>query len=599
MISDRMKKIIYKVIPFLWDDRFKFEPDLEISRKLMMLNYVVIACFIFLVPIGVLSAAQGNYVVGFFDLLSAVIIASLSYYYKKTLNYLFLSYTLVVVLGVLFLFLLMTSGVDHSGSLWSYIFPVSVMFLLGRKTGRLFTTAYLIIAVVMLTVFVSPELYTLNFKLRFISSFVAASVISYYVEFVREKMHALLQEKNSDLEQSLYKLEKQEKTLTENELFYRTLFEASNDALFIMDGDTFTECNSKTLEMFGCKLEEIKNHSPIMFSPKFQPDGSLSSEKALEKINSALSGKSQFFEWVHCKLDGTNFYAEVSLDIIELDNKKLVQASVRDITNRKIAEEELRVAKEYAEKSDRLKSDFLAQMSHEIRTPINTIMNYTSLLKMEFENEVSEINAGSFTSIENAAHRLLRTIDLVLNISDLEAGTYDPHFEKNDLIEHIIIPVVNEFKQAAKNKNLSLKVSEGKIDGAITVIDNYTVYQTIANLVDNAIKYTETGEIIVSLESKDENYIIKIKDTGLGISKEYIPNLFDKFSQEETGYTRRYEGSGLGLALVKNYSKINGINISVESEKGSGTTFILEIPIVTTVLGDITEKEVYNDKSVG
>jgi PAS domain S-box-containing protein len=598
-MNKKNNKIASKFNFLLLNDSFKLESDLETSRKLMMLNYIVIACFLFLVPIGVLSAVQGNYVVGFFDLLSAVIIASSIYYYKKTLNYIFLSYTLVIVLGMLFLFLLLTAGVDHSGSLWSYIFPVSVMFLLGRKTGRLFITVYLLIAIIMLTMFVSPELYTFNFKLRFVCSFAAASVISYYVEYVRETMHGLLQEKNTDLELSLNKLEKQEVALVEKELHYRTLFEASSDAIFLMTGEMFTECNIKTLEMFGCKKEDILNQSPIKFSPEFQPDGKLSSEKAFEKINSALSGKSQFFEWVHCKLDGTNFFAEVSLDLIELNNKKLVQASVRDITNRKIAEAELRVAKEYAEKSDRLKSDFLAQMSHEIRTPINTIMNYTSLLKMEFENEVSEINAGSFTSIENAAHRLLRTIDLVLNISDLEAGTYDPNFEKNDLIEHIIIPVVNEFKQAAINKNLSLKFLEGKIDGAITVIDNYTVYQTIVNLVDNAIKYTETGEIIVSLESKDENYIIKIKDTGLGISKEYIPNLFDKFSQEETGYTRRYEGSGLGLALVKNYSKINGINISVESEKGIGTSFILEIPIIKTILDDDYEEDICNDKFMG
>jgi len=301
---------------------------------------------------------------------------------------------------------------------------------------------------------------------------------------------------------------------------------------------------------------------------------------AVELVNNTLNGENQFFEWVHCKLDGANFFTEVSLDLIELDNKRLIQVTVRDITNRKIADEELRKAKEHAEKSDSLKSDFLAQMSHEIRTPINTIMNYTSLLKMEFEHSVSEDNAGSFTSIQNAAHRLLRTIDLILNISDLEVGTYDPKFEKNDLAEHIIISVVNEFKQAAENKNISLSFSNNIVGAANTVIDNYTVYQTVANLLDNAIKYTEKGNIVVSLDKGKETYLVKIKDSGVGISKEYIPNLFEKFSQEEAGYTRRYEGSGLGLALVKKYCEINGMKISVESEKGIGTIFTLEIPII-------------------
>ncbi len=157
------------------------------------------------------------------------------------------------------------------------------------------------------------------------------------------------------------------------------------------------------------------------------------------------------------------------------------------------------LAKESAEKSDRLKSDFLAQMSHEIRTPINTIMNYTSLLKMEFEDVVSEENAGSFNSIQNAAVRLLRTIELILNVSDLEAGTYEPKFESTSLADNIVTPVVNEFKQAAENKNLKLKYIV-QCEDSSTIVDVYTVYQTVANLVDNAIKYTQKGEIIVSLD---------------------------------------------------------------------------------------------------
>ncbi len=233
-----------------------------------------------------------------------------------------------------------------------------------------------------------------------------------------------------------------------------------------------------------------------------------------------------------------------------------------------MVEEELLLAKERAERSDMLKSDFLAQMSHEIRTPINTIMNYTSLLKMEVEENVSEDNKGSFASIQNAAHRLLRTIDLILNISDLEAGTYDPKFELIDLENQIIIPVVNEFKQAAQNKNLDLIFLNSLSTKALTIIDSYTVYQSIANLVDNAVKYTEKGFVQVSLEQIEESFIVKISDSGVGISKNYIPKLFEKFSQEEEGYTRRYEGSGLGLALVKNYCTINNIHLSVESEKG-------------------------------
>lgn len=578
-MKTKSKNIFSKTFLFLWDDRFKFESNLEISRKLMMLNYVVLAAGFFLLPFGILSFVQGHQIIGVLDLAAALIITASIIYYKKTLNYSFLTYVIVSVLGLLFLYLLVSAGVDYSGPLWAFVFPASVMFLLGRKKGRTFSLVFIGVVIIFFVLDFSKDVYSLNLKLRFVGAFSAISVISYYVEQVRETMSDLFQQKTNDLEKSLLKLGKQEDELSEKELYYRTLFESSNDAILIMDQEKFIECNPKTLEMFACTKEEIINQSPLKFSPELQPDGQLSKDKAGLKINSALEGKNQFFEWVHKRYDGRYFNAEVSLDIIKLDNKKLIQASVRDITNRKIVEEELLIAKEQAEKSDRLKSDFLAQMSHEIRTPINTIMNYTALLKMEFEDLVSEDNSGSFKSIHNAAHRLLRTIDLILNISDVEAGTYDPMFEIKNLSTDIILPVVDEFTQAAENKNLKLIFRNLVQEDPITEFDTYTLNQTIANLVDNSIKYTEEGEVVVSLERVNKHYLIIISDSGVGIKKEYIPSLFDKFSQEEEGYTRRYEGSGLGLALVKKYCEINKISINVKSKKGEGTSFLLQIPI--------------------
>ena len=105
-------------------------------------------------------------------------------------------------------------------------------------------------------------------------------------------------------------------------------------------------------------------------------------------------------------------------------------------------------------------------------------MNYTALLKMEFEDKVSEDNSTSFESIQNAAIRLLRTIDLILNISDLESGTYDPKFERNDLADHIIIPVVNEFKQAAELKKLKISFKNNCTSKSVAILDNYTMHQS-------------------------------------------------------------------------------------------------------------------------
>jgi|GEM_PF-304851 len=139
---------------------------------------------------------------------------------------------------------------------------------------------------------------------------------------------------------------KAEEALKEKEVRYRTLFENANDAIFLMKGDIFIECNPKTLEMFKCTQDQIIGKPPYLFSPPTQPDGRDSKEKALEKINTALKGKPQFFEWLHCHYDGTPFYTEVNLNRLDIGNEVYIQAMVRDIDERKKTEEVLRASEE-------------------------------------------------------------------------------------------------------------------------------------------------------------------------------------------------------------------------------------------------------------
>lgn len=235
---------------------------------------------------------------------------------------------------------------------------------------------------------------------------------------------------------------------------------------------------------------------------------------------------------------------------------------------------EIVAAKENAERSNNLKSDFLAQMSHEIRTPVNTILSFTSLLKENLEHQLDEELKDSFKIIENGGQRLIRTIDLILNVSQIQSGSLDISPSNLNLVA-ILRDLVSEFKQAAQKRNLELLFETKQEDHSIFA-DNYTITQIFANLIHNSIKYTTEGYIKISIFKNNQGEIqVEIKDTGVGMSEEYQEKIFDPFSQEETGYTRKFEGTGLGLTLVRKYCELNNAEIIVESTKNIGTTFIV------------------------
>ena len=180
---------------------------------------------------------------------------------------------------------------------------------------------------------------------------------------------------------------------------------------------------------------------------------------------------------------------------------------------------------------------------------------------------------SSFSAIDNANTRVIRTIDLILNVSEVQLGIYKPTMQALNLCKDILEELIVQYKSSAEKKSLSLDFVCA-IDDSHIVGDRYSITQIFANLIDNAIKYCERGKIAVHLfRDRNRKIVVQISDTGIGISSEYLPHLFEEFSQEEQGYTRRFEGNGLGLALVKKYCDLNNAIISVESTKGKGTVF--------------------------
>lgn len=247
-------------------------------------------------------------------------------------------------------------------------------------------------------------------------------------------------------------------------------------------------------------------------------------------------------------------------------------ASIGGAIEREMSRLELIKAKEDAEKANQLKSEFLAQMSHEIRSPLNVILNFANLIKEEFEPETSNTIKEYVASLDSAGKRIIRTIDMILNMSQLHTGSYEPKFKIFDLIEEVITPIMNEYRKTAELKGLQLNL-KSDLNGAVVNLDEYSVSQAIANLIDNAIKYTKSGSVDVVIKKNEKDFLnVIIKDTGIGISKEYLPSIFEAFTQEDRGYTREYDGNGLGLALVKKYCEINNMELEIDSEKGKGTT---------------------------
>jgi PAS domain S-box-containing protein len=247
-------------------------------------------------------------------------------------------------------------------------------------------------------------------------------------------------------------------------------------------------------------------------------------------------------------------------------------ATVEDVTDRQRTEQDLRAELERAKESDRLKSSFLANMSHEIRTPLNIILGYNTMVAEHLTDSGDTSQQPLLDAIGRASRRLMNTVHGILDIARIEVGAFQINpvaLKPGDLIQRILL----DFEEAAANKGITLDAAIEE-PGATILCDEHCFSRALEHLVDNAIKFTEQGGVTVCLHRDRSGVVaLEVRDTGVGIDPQFIPHLFQPFSQEDSGYTRRFEGSGIGLALVKNYVEFNNADVSVESEKGIGSVF--------------------------
>ncbi|MFZ1729175.1 MAG: PAS domain S-box protein [Bacteroidota bacterium] len=248
-----------------------------------------------------------------------------------------------------------------------------------------------------------------------------------------------------------------------------------------------------------------------------------------------------------------------------------------DITERKRIQAALVAAKNKAEEMNRIKSNFLATMSHELRTPLNGILGFASLLEEALlDEELSEM-AGI---INASGHRLLDTLNSILDLSIVEADKLNVNWDDVDVIS-VLTEVENLHQANAKKKGLALK-SKIELNSLIIQTDERLLRQILINLLNNAVKYTRHGGVTLSIEEMHDPHrelvCIHVQDTGIGVSTKDQEVIFDEFRQASEGYSRAYDGSGLGLSVSQKFAHVLGGRITLNSTSGVGSVFTLQLP---------------------
>ncbi|MBI5663307.1 MULTISPECIES: ATP-binding protein [Ignavibacterium] len=376
--------------------------------------------------------------------------------------------------------------------------------------------------------------------------------------------YAVWKRSTLDYIQRTFKLRKEKDELTER---YTSLTKYANDIILTINKDgKILEANRKAFEIYGYNHAELIGKNFLELSNNREFDS--------KKIDEARKNEEGIlFETTQKRKDGSLIPVEISAKHINQDGEKIIIAIIRDFTERKKLESELIQAKEKAEEMNRLKTYFLANISHELRTPMNGILGYAEMLMMDLNDpKLREMASMIFKS----SRRLHDTLDSLIDLSKLESQVQKLELENVELIT-VLEDIKASFEDFAKEKGLVVK-SQHKHPRVYFSTDPRIFNKIISNILSNAIKYTSKGEIKILTDFKDENIIIQIKDTGIGISADNLSKIFEPFRQESEGFNRKYEGTGIGLTLTKKFVELLEGNLDIDSEVGKGTTVTIILP---------------------
>jgi len=377
---------------------------------------------------------------------------------------------------------------------------------------------------------------------------------------------------------------------------FHKLLEAAPDAILEVNSEgQITLLNEAAERIFGYSRGELLGSNVESLVPAAmrgghsQHRGSYADHPKTRPMGTGLELQGQ-------RKDGSLFPVEISLSPNWIEGSLHVIASVRDITERKLVEDRIRILREQytaeltakneqlearnleVEQANRLKNEFLASMSHELRTPLHTIIGFSEVLTEQLEGPLNEKQQRFVGHILHDARHLLELINEVLDISKIESGRLElkrDAFDFNKCVEQVLAGILQQ--AVAKNIKLENKTSFHQPLYA----DQLRVKEILYNLINNAVKFTPEGGSVRVESSHDRNFLhVSVCDTGIGIREDEQSSIFDKFYQVEDPLRGGREGTGLGLAITKHLVELHGGNISVVSRPGHGSTFKVTFPLV-------------------
>jgi len=342
------------------------------------------------------------------------------------------------------------------------------------------------------------------------------------------------------------------------------------------------DCNEEAVKMFDMidKQEFISNF--VQLSPKYQPDGTSSSEKGTALVGKALEEGYSRFEWMHQKLNGELIPAEITCVRVIHRGEFTVIEYIRDLREQKAMIAEMRKA-EIAEESSKAKSDFLAKMSHEIRTPMNAILGITEI---QLQDDLLPQNTkDALERIYSSADLLLGIINDILDLSKIEAGKLELVPIRYD-IASLIHDTVQLNIMRYESKPIEFKLNVDENIPVMLIGDELRIKQILNNLLSNAFKYTQEGMVTLSISSQSEiindhtdvTLIFSVIDTGQGMTSEEVKKLGTVYSRFNTEANRKTEGTGLGMNITRNLLQLMNGSINIDSIPGMGSTFTVYLP---------------------